>query len=151
MALATATLPTDPEELRAFALALQHELYSKTLHIEKLRAQLAALRRSRFGQSSENWTARSSNLNWRSATWRKARPKTRRGAQRRLRRRQAPSRLGRRAPAIVSRCPSTWPREIVSHLACVRLSSLRIRAAAQDRRRRARGVQRRGKRTPLAG
>ncbi|WP_426032661.1 transposase domain-containing protein [Caulobacter sp. DWP3-1-3b2] len=51
--MATATLPTDPEELCAFALALQHELYSKTLHIEKLRAQLVALRRSRFGQSSE--------------------------------------------------------------------------------------------------
>jgi transposase len=53
MSLATAELPTDPEQLRAFARALQHELYSKTLHIEKLKAQLAALRRARFGQSSE--------------------------------------------------------------------------------------------------
>lgn len=40
----------DPEdsvhELRAFAAALQAELYAKTLHIEKLKAQLATLRRA---------------------------------------------------------------------------------------------------------
>lgn len=53
MSLATATLPTDPEALRAFAVALQSELYTKTLYIEKLKAQLATLRRARFGQSSE--------------------------------------------------------------------------------------------------
>lgn len=53
MSLATATLPTDPEELRAFAALLQSELYTKTLHIEKLKAQLATLRRARFGRSSE--------------------------------------------------------------------------------------------------
>ena len=53
MSLATATLPTDIDELRAFAQALQSELYAKTLHIEKLKAQLATLRRARFGQSSE--------------------------------------------------------------------------------------------------
>jgi transposase len=53
MSLATATLPTDPEELRAFAQALQSELYAKTLHIEKLKAQLARLKRANFGQSSE--------------------------------------------------------------------------------------------------
>src|SRR6266436_4268890 len=29
------------------------ELYAKTLHIEKLKAQLAVLRRARFGRSSE--------------------------------------------------------------------------------------------------
>ena len=53
MSLATAQLPTDPDALRAFAAALQSELYAKTLHVEKLRAQLATLRRTRFGQSSE--------------------------------------------------------------------------------------------------
>jgi len=53
MSLAKATLPSDPEELRAFAAALQAELYGKTLHIEKLKAQLAVLRRARFGRSSE--------------------------------------------------------------------------------------------------
>ena len=53
MSLATAELPTDPEALRAFAAALQAELDARTLHIEKLKAQLATLRRARFGQSSE--------------------------------------------------------------------------------------------------
>src|SRR5688500_7569064 len=67
MSLASADLPSDPEALRAFAAALQAalaekdqalaardaELYAKTLHIEKLKAQLAVLRRARFGRSSE--------------------------------------------------------------------------------------------------
>ena len=46
--------------LRAFAASLQTalaardaEVYAKTLHIEKLKAQLALLRRERFGRSSE--------------------------------------------------------------------------------------------------
>ena len=60
MSLSTAQLPTDPEELRAFALACQAELAQAVstvqvtrLEIEKLRIQLARLRRMQFGQSSE--------------------------------------------------------------------------------------------------
>jgi transposase len=53
MSLATTTLPTDPEALRAFAARLQAELYAKTLHIEKLKAELALLKRARYGRSSE--------------------------------------------------------------------------------------------------
>jgi transposase len=60
MSLATATLPTDPVSLRAFAARLQaalaardSELYAKTLHIEKLKAELALLKRARYGRSSE--------------------------------------------------------------------------------------------------
>jgi transposase len=53
MSLAEAALPSDPAALRAFATALQAELYAKTLHIEKLKMQLALLRRDRFGRSSE--------------------------------------------------------------------------------------------------
>ena len=53
MSLATATLPTDPVLLRAFATRLQAELYAKTLHIEKLKAELALLKRARYGRSSE--------------------------------------------------------------------------------------------------
>ncbi len=60
MSLATAPLPQDLTALRAFAASLQTaiaardaELYAKTLHIEKLKAQLALLRRARFGRSSE--------------------------------------------------------------------------------------------------
>ena len=60
MSLVTAALPSDPDELRAFAASLQIELaardaeiHAKTLHIEKLKVQLAALRRARYGRSSE--------------------------------------------------------------------------------------------------
>ena len=67
MSLASAPLPIDLDALRAFAADLQAELarkdieiaanaaeiYAKTLHIEKLKMQLAVLRRARFGRSSE--------------------------------------------------------------------------------------------------
>src|SRR3954467_9653616 len=67
MSLATHPLPADPAELRSFAVSLQAELarkdlelaanaaeiHAKTLHIEKLKMQLATLRRARFGRSSE--------------------------------------------------------------------------------------------------
>src|SRR3954453_17369350 len=67
MSLATHPLPADPAELRSFAVSLQAELahkdlelaanaaeiHAKTLHIEKLKIQLATLRRARFGRSSE--------------------------------------------------------------------------------------------------
>jgi transposase len=60
MSLATAELPADPEALRAFALACQGELKAaetavqfKALEIEKLKLQIAKLRRMQFGPSSE--------------------------------------------------------------------------------------------------
>ena len=60
MSLATADLPADPEALRAFALACQAELKAaelsvrlRTLEIEKLKFQIAKLRRMQFGRSSE--------------------------------------------------------------------------------------------------
>jgi transposase len=63
MSLATAELPTDPAALRAFALACQSELKAaqtavqlKALEIEKLRFQIAKLRRMQFGRSSERIT-----------------------------------------------------------------------------------------------
>jgi transposase len=63
MSLATAELPADPEALRAFALACQCELKAaeisvqlKALEVEKLKFQLAKLRRMQFGRSSEKIT-----------------------------------------------------------------------------------------------
>jgi transposase len=60
MSVALSSLPSDPAELRAFAIALQarygalkDEVYAKTLHIEKLKTELALLRRARYGRSSE--------------------------------------------------------------------------------------------------
>ena len=63
MSLATADLPSDPDALRAFALACQAELKAaelsvqlRTLEIEKLKFQIARLRRMQFGRSSERIT-----------------------------------------------------------------------------------------------
>jgi transposase len=60
MALAVDRLPSDPERLRAIiveqaaALATKEaELHARDLLVEKLKAQLAVLRRARFGASSE--------------------------------------------------------------------------------------------------
>ncbi|MFC2255080.1 IS66 family transposase [Labrys portucalensis] len=60
MSLAAADLPSDPDALRAFALACQAELSAAVtavqlgrLQIEKLKVQLARLRRMQFGRSSE--------------------------------------------------------------------------------------------------
>jgi len=66
MSLATDPLPANPSALRSFAADLQAELarkdieiaanaaemHAKTLHIEKLKMQLAVVRRARFGRSS---------------------------------------------------------------------------------------------------
>ena len=65
MSLASADLPSDPDALRAFALACQSELAAATaelqaaklavqlraLEIEKLKLQIAKLRRMQFGRS----------------------------------------------------------------------------------------------------
>jgi transposase len=70
MSLASADLPSDPDALRAFALACQSELAAATaelqaarlavqlrsLEIEKLKFQIAKLRRMQFGRSSERVT-----------------------------------------------------------------------------------------------
>src|SRR6476660_2282549 len=67
MSLATLPLPDDPTALRDLAVDLQAELarkdseiaanaveiHAKTLHMEKLKMQLAVLRRARFGRFSE--------------------------------------------------------------------------------------------------
>ena len=66
MSLATDPLPVNPSALRIFAADLQAEagarghrinlnaaeIHAKTLHIEKLKMQLAVLRRARFGRSA---------------------------------------------------------------------------------------------------
>jgi hypothetical protein len=70
MSLASADLPSDPDALRAFALACQSELAAttaelqaarlavqlRTLEIEKLKFQIAKLRRMQFGRCSERLT-----------------------------------------------------------------------------------------------
>jgi transposase len=83
MSLAVAELPSEPEALRAFALACQSELATanaelqtanaeleaaklaiqlRTLEIEKLKFQIAKLRRMQFGRSSERVTQKIEQL-----------------------------------------------------------------------------------------
>jgi transposase len=79
MSLASADLPSDPDTLRAFALACQSELAAataelqaarlavqlRTLEIEKLKFQIAKLRRMQFGRSSERVTRQIEHLDLR--------------------------------------------------------------------------------------
>jgi transposase len=72
MSLATADLPNDPTELRVFALACQGELKAaqtavqlKALEIEKLKFQIAKLRRMQFGRSSERISRQIEQLEFR--------------------------------------------------------------------------------------
>ena len=60
MPSATTPLPSDPHALHALVVSLQdelalkdRELHAKMLHIEKLRATLALMKRARFGRTSE--------------------------------------------------------------------------------------------------
>jgi transposase len=69
VSLATADLPSDPEALRAFALACQAELKAaqlsvqlRSLEIEKLKFEIARLRRIQYGRSSERITRRIEQL-----------------------------------------------------------------------------------------
>src|ERR1700739_3228730 len=81
MSLSSADLPSDPDALRAFALACQSELAQttaemqapklavqlRTLEIEKLKFQIAKLRRMQFGRSSERLTRQIEQLELRLA------------------------------------------------------------------------------------
>src|ERR1700759_466802 len=69
MSLATADLPADTDDLRSLRLACQAELKAaelsvklRTLEIEKLKFQIAKLRRMQFGRSSEKVTRRIEQL-----------------------------------------------------------------------------------------
>ena len=72
MSLATAELPSDLTALRAFALACQGELKAaelavqyNALEIEKLKFQIAKLRRMQFGRSSERINRQIAQLEFR--------------------------------------------------------------------------------------
>ena len=137
MSLATAQLPTDPDALRAFATALQSELYAKTLHVEKLKAQLATLRRARFGQSSEkldrqiDWLEQAIGDIEEAEAANEARQEAATAAA--TSRSQArPARAGNRRPL-----PEHLPREIVAHAGacvCPACGSERLRKIGDEER-----------------
>ncbi|GAB5430492.1 MAG: IS66 family transposase [Devosia indica] len=137
MSLATAELPSDPDALRAFAAALQAELYAKTLHIEKLKAQLATLRRARFGQSSEKLDRQINLLELVIGELEEAE------AENAARQENAAASSGSTPPAKPPRIgnrrplPEHLPREIVAHAgacACPACGSQRLRKIGDDER-----------------
>jgi transposase len=134
MSLATAQLPTDPDALRVFAAALQSELYAKTLHVEKLKAQLATLRRARFGQSSEKLDRQ---IDWLEQAIgdieeAEAANEARREAANTAKASRSQARVGNRRPL-----PEHLPREIVAHAGacvCPACGSERLRKIGDEER-----------------
>ena len=124
MSLLRSVLPSDPDELRAFAAALQAEytsvksaleteIYAKTLHIEKLKSQLAALRRARFGRSSEKLDREIEQLELLIGDLEEVQAET-------AERMQSPQTAGSaqcrdRMQPVRKALPDHLPREIVSH------------------------------------
>ena len=138
MPLELAPLPSDPDELRRFAAALQTELYSKTLHIEKLKAQLAVLRRARFGKSSEKINREVEQLELligdleEGEAENEARQDAPAAGARAEPRPDKASRLGNRKPL-----PEHLPREIIAHpgaCVCPACGSQRLRKIADEER-----------------
>ena len=127
MSLATAILPTNPDELRAFAQALHSELYAKTLHIEKPKAQP---KRARFGQSCEKLDRQIDLLELIIGEPEEGEPRAKRAPPRR---RPATGQTGaHRQPPAAACSPAARDRHPCVSL---RLSGLRLGAAAQERRR----------------
>jgi transposase len=150
MSLAHASLPSDPEQLRAFAANLQAalgeaehkvevievvfdtcmrkaraereghqaEIYTKTLHIEKLKIQLALLRRARFGRSSEKLDRDIEQLELMIGELEEARSET--AERSRAAQPSMPPRQRERSVPVRRALPAHLPRERIQHdAACV--------------------------------
>ena len=134
MARESRELPTDPEELRRFALALQAELYAQDLYVEKLKGQLARMKRARFGRSSETIDREIEQLELiigeaeAGAAEAEARAETEGRPARPPRGERSPN----RAPL-----PEHLPREILDHegaCVCPSCGSKRMRRIAEEKR-----------------
>jgi len=149
MFLATAPLPDDPIALRVFAQSLQAamarelsardaEIYEKALHIEKLKAQLAELRRARFGRSSEQIARDVEQLELALEDLEK--DQARRGqsaSEPRTARVKPDTGTSAREAANRKPLPEHLPRERVEHVgicACPKCGSTRLRTIGTDER-----------------
>jgi transposase len=128
MSLASMPLPSDPAALRALAAGLQAELarkelqiaanaaeiHAKTLHIEKLKMQLAVLRRARFGRSSEKLDGEIEQLELLIGELEtdQAEAESRAAADPA---RRDPAKARPRQPAVRRPLPAHLPRETVTH------------------------------------
>jgi len=100
--------PTDPEQLAAYVAALEAELLAKDLMIEKLKAQLAVLKRARFGQSSEKLDRDIEQLELMIGDLEEAE------AERRVRTPSPSAEAARKVP-VRRPLPEHLPREVVRH------------------------------------
>src|SRR3954451_9978677 len=128
MSLASTPLPSDPAALRVLAAGLQAELarkeleiaanaaeiHAKTLHIEKLKMQLAVLRRARFGRSSEKLDSEIEQLELLIGELEtdQAEAESRAAADPA---RRDPAKARPRQPAVRRPLPAHLPRETVTH------------------------------------
>ena len=159
MSLANDPLPADPEALRRFAASLQAELarkemeiaanaaeiHAKTLHIEKLKAQLAVLRRARFGRSSEKLDRDIEQLELLIGDLEEeaAESEVRAATADPIGRQPAipqPVRPRERRPPVRAPLPTHLPRETVTHAGGLHVPGLRRHRVQPDRAGRARGA-----------
>jgi transposase len=142
MSLAATPLPDDPIALRVFAQSLQAamslrdaEIYEKTLHIEKLKAQLAELRRARFGRSSEHLAQEAGQLELALEELESSEDHRQPSSERlsaAIRREKAERESANRKPL-----PDHLPRERIEHetaCACPKCGSTRLRRIGTDER-----------------
>src|SRR3954451_4023879 len=128
MSLASTPLPSDPAALRVLAAGLQAELarkeleiaanaaeiHAKTLHIEKLKMQLAVLRRARFGRSSEKLDSEIDQLELLIGELETDQAEAESRAEADPTRRD-PAKARPRQPAVRRPVPAHLPRETVTH------------------------------------
>jgi transposase len=135
MSLANVPLPTDPEELRIFATMLQAEVHAKTLHIEKLKAQLAALKRARFGRSSEKLDREIEQLELVLGDLEEGEAQSQARVARNVT--SAPTDKAERKPSGRQPLPDHLPRETVVHEAactCPACGSTKLTRIGEDKR-----------------
>jgi transposase len=134
------SIPSDPAEFKAFAASLRaensvlkDEVYAKSLHIEKLKAELALLKRARYGRSSEKLDEKIEQLDLRVDDLEEAEAESRE-------RRQsvsAPSAPRERSHPVRQALPAHLPREHVLHDAacvCPECGSKRLTRIGTDER-----------------
>lgn len=139
MSFTQQSIPSDPAVLKDFAVSLQaengvlkDEVYAKTLHIEKLKAELAMLRRARYGRSSEKLEGKIEQLDMLVDD---AEETEAQGAARR----QSSASSGRpeKAHPVRQAFPEHLPREVIEHAAaciCPQCGSERLTKIGTDKR-----------------
>jgi transposase len=128
--------------LRRLASELQREIHAKTLLIEKLKMQLAVLRRARFGRSSEKLDGQVEQLELLIGEIEETEAESEARAETgQANKSAAPSSSKRGKPSGRAPLPDHLPQETIVHGASLRLPELRRRGVQQNRRGRARSAR----------